>query len=861
MDRNVLLATTRSEFLRAFLQAVAGTIPRTVTQLFHAADRARNSHDQRRLMGAHQLLRINENPLQEHLRRTMDQLLNRSFQTTYSTFRPSFFSSYAGNDLALVDANLYEDQLHINEVTAAFRDAADEQLRDLNIRVAILFEQDTINERENPFRPFLFARAIVSAVDCLGNLSELNVTVADHLAADLTETIATVYTRVNAHLAEHGIGAQLQLKIKKTASAAPAPNPSPSPSADADMNLDNSNAAKLQPQQGGYVGAAHTQDDGHRILSNDQPRGRVEQLFAAVMGRVGNPASGTSTIALDEETVAETPNANWLGAQGMVGALQNFLFGAPSRVQPQPDLDNAGKITSAAAGVTDTGTDIDSLQTTSAGAPLRQISDKLSRALQALMRSSGDDSVDGAMAPAGHSINRIVAQRQALHRTTGDLNEQMTIDVVGMLFEFILRDGQIPAEVRAQLGRLQFLVLKIALREPTLLTQKSHPARMLVNRIGSVSVGLRQLDPSGARVSTEILRIVETLLAEPIEDSQLFEIMLDQFDSFIAHELRASDSRVDRAVQAVENAQSRTLRFAHLTAQLAEALNGLTIDPFLQDFLSTTWIHVIERIERAPDSAKESRQFRQLVPDLMWSILPKNRADERNQLIGMLRPIVATVRQGLQRLGWDNPRQRLVLDWLVDAHSNAMRSPETGAAGLALASLYRHFDNFIAHPERKLAQQSAAQDSNPAHQEFLDEALLESDVNVQMLDPLIAHAEVLPAAPAVTSISPDSVATIAQAPESAIDSEATLLQRLRSGVAIEITLGSQPGLGRLNWINQDASTLVLTMDEAAKPSMVSVRMFLRLLALRRVRFIESAPLFERAVAGLLKSAQEVEQAS
>ena len=857
MDRNVLLATTRSEFLRAFLLAVANTVPRTVTQLFHAADRARNSQDQRRLMGAHQLLRNSEKLLQDHLQRAMDQLLNRSFQTTYSTFRPSFFASYAGNDLALLDTNLYEDQLHMNELTAALRNAAEQQLRDLNIRVAILFEQDTINERENPFRPFLFARAIVSAADSLGNLSELNLTIADHLAADLTERIATVYTSVNAHLAEHGIGTQLQLKIKKSADAATAPDAASSDanSSDDDFASDGKRGGGMQHASSIADGnAANAFDDGQRFLSSDQPRGRIEQLFALIMGSASNAAPRGSAVAPQGAGAIPTSSAGWAGTQGVVGAIQNFLYGGPAQgttQSPRSDADVASA-SSANAGFSSDG------GTKSTRAPRHQITEKLGRALQGLMRQGDDGGANGVNA-AGRSINQIVAQRQALHQATGDLNEQMTIDVVGMLFEFILRDNQIPAEVRAQLGRLQFLVLKLALREPTLLTQKSHPARMLVNRIGSVSVGLRQLDPSGARVSAEICRIVETLLAEPIEDSQLFETMLDEFDSFIGLELRASDSRVDRAVQAVENAQSRTLRFAHLTAQLAEALNGLTIDPFLQDFLSTTWIHVIERIERAPDSVNESRKFRQLVPNLMWSILPKNVAVERNQLVGMLPGIVGTVRQGLLRLGWDDPRQRVVLDWLVDAHSNAMRSPETGATGLALASLYRHFDNFIAHPERQLAQ-AAEHDNGSAHQEFLDEALLESAVNVQMLDPLIAHAEVLPAAAVAPTDSPENAAAGGLANATGIDSEAALLQRLRSGVAIEITLGSKPGLGRLNWVNQDASTLVLTMDESVEPSMVSVRMFLRLLALRRVRFIESAPLFERAVAGLLQSAQEVERA-
>lgn len=794
MDRNLLLATTRAKFLQAFLVAVDQALQRTVARLFHAADAPHYPTHQRRLMAAYRLLKDREVELPSILARAMDQLLNRSFQTTYSTFRPSFFSSYAGNDLALVDAGQYEDQLHINEITTSFRHAAEEPLRDLNIRVAILFEQDTINERENPFRPFLFARALSIAIDSLGELAELNTTLFDQMAIEFAPCVAAIYHAVNTHLAENGVGAQLQLKIQKSASSAAIDPATPG---------DGNEPRSVVERQGGNERYAAA-DNGERSLSSDVPRGKFEQLFNLVMQ--SQPAQ--------ENRSGQSPGAPTPSPLGLAGSLQRLLFG----ISPMGSMPLPGR------------------------APA---SGQLQQSLHTLMQQ-GATSVP-AQGDGDGLRNMLFAHRGTLSAASSDADEKMTIDVVAMLFEFILRDGQIPAEVRAQLGRLQFLVLKIALRESALLTDRHHPARMLVNRIGSVSVGLGQLDPSGVRVSTEICRIVESLLADQSESSAPFATMLDEFDNFIALELRASDAKVDLAVQALENAQSRTLRFAHLTAQLAEALSGLTIAPFLHEFLTTTWVHVIERAERADGISATSTQFRQLVPELLWSILPKPIPVERAKLVGMLPALVGTLRRGLALESWESSRQQPLLDWLVDAHSNAMRSSDSEAPTLQLASLYRHFENFIAHPEQTLTQKGQAEPASSAEQEaFLAEALKESDVQVHMLDALIQDAESLPPAADAT-------------PPLVLDSEEQLMDRLRSGVAVEITLGSTPGVGRLNWINQQGSTLVLTMDKSDEPSMVSVRMFLRLLALGRVRFIESAPLFERAVQALLTSAEQVEQ--
>jgi hypothetical protein len=268
--------------------------------------------------------------------------------------------------------------------------------------------------------------------------------------------------------------------------------------------------------------------------------------------------------------------------------------------------------------------------------------------------------------------NLILEQRTTLNDMTDNVDEQMTIDVVAMLFEFILSDPQVPAEIRAQLGRLQFLVLKIALRDQTLLTQKGHPARMLINRVGSISLGLKQIDPTGAHITQEICRIVETLLEDDSENSQLFIRMLDEFDAFIARELRSSEQTIAHTVEAIETAQNRTLRLVHISAQLREVLQKLQIDPYLRDFLENTWVHAIEYAER--EDAKRGIRYRLLIPDLLWSIVAKLNEEDRTQLFALLPIILNTLREALTAIQWNNAKQKHLLDWLVDAHTNALRT-------------------------------------------------------------------------------------------------------------------------------------------------------------------------------------------
>ena len=860
MDRNALLASTRAEFMRSFLAAFDELLPRARTSLFSAADASYSGPQQHQLIAAFKLLNERHGDLRQQLMRSMDQLLNRSFQTTYSTFRPSFSASFAGDTiLSLVDANQYEDQLHIDEVTRRFRNAAEEQLRDLNIRIAILFEQDSLNERENPFRPFLLVRAIATAIDNMGQRIENNQILFDRLTTDIEPAVAAIYSAVNRHLSEHGIAAQLQLKIQKTMSAKVAVDSGSEPDANADT-ITRFAASDTAPAR------AVPFDDGRRALSSDQPRRRVEQLFDVVR-RIARPVSvasnnGDAFSAGTSDSNAEQASADhhddhvnrsdggsgygdpgirqrndWFGAYGVANTLRQF-FSAPT-----------GATSSIGS------------STTSATQISRPISARLGASISALIAGGVPNaehmSVNGS---AGDVRNLIFEQRSVLSDASADSDEQMTIDVVAMLFEFILRDTQIPAEVRAQLGRLQFLVLKVALRESALLTQQHHPARLLVNRIGTISVGLQQLDPSGARIAFEIIRIVETLLANASDNSDLFYIMLDEFDAFIARELRSRDSNVDCAAQAVENAESRTLRFARLAAQLGDVLTGLSIDPYLHQFLNDTWVHVIERAERTDaEHATVSRRFRQLVPDLLWSMVPKNSAPERSRLITLLPVIVGTVRQGLAMEDWPEPRQHELLDWLVAAHSRSLRGSDPSTPDLSLAAMNEHFENFLMNIQEgdsaDLADASNA-DMSTLQNQFLAEALNESALAVDLLDPLVDMANTLPMDFAKMPGSTADLPYAAPAHDAASE-QTTMFERLRQGVAISITVGTEPLLASVSYKSQTA--LVLTMANHGAPSMISVRMFLRLCAMRRVTFIEAAPLFERAVQSLLASADELEK--
>ena len=925
MDRNTLLNSSRTKFLSAFNALIDGVVHRSIGKLYDKAEKSTSTQVQRQLLDARTILVRNETVLVQHINRQLEALLKRSYQTAYDTFRPSFFKSAKSSPLALMDLNTFEDDLRIDVITGRFRSESEEQLRDLNIRIAILFERNDIAERENPFRPYLLTRAIILGAEALHAEPELVIVLTDQIAEELLLKVASLYEEVNQHLSDCGVAAQLQFKSQRMPSdltnpvgydaeskaesdvesdvAAPArqtpaqqrqnPNPAMTPQPRVgkieqlinivkSRNLQQGAGGMTQGGENAYGDVATNGSGGGFGSGNAMSGGASGQGgngsgggygqgggFGQSGGVPGNTQGGVGGL-MNQATSAVT---GWLeGAQEVGDTLRRVFFGGGTRAALQGGT--TGEYSDAGGEYQgDTG---EAWQDGAGGsAQMIAISPQLRHALHAPVPTSVE-----MVGLDGEVRNLIIERRDSLNSMASDQHEKMTIDIVAMLFEFILKDHQVPAEVRAQLGRLQFSVLKMALMDSALLTKKSHPARMLVNRIGSISVGLQQIDPTGERISAEICRIVEELLAHDSENPELFSKMLDQLDGFIARELLNSNNKVEQAIKVVVHAEQRSQRLNQESAKLEKMLEGILITPYLRRFLLDTWSHVIERIERNP--AADSTRFRLLVPNLLWSILPKANRDDRSMLLQIIPIIVPILREGMSLVAWLPEHQQELLNWLVDAHTTVMRTAITDEKVLSLVDIQRHFHEFVYPDAAPLPAQNIP-DKVDVNRVFLDEAIkeLEKELHeVGVLQDLDVQPDLVEEdshfdeedetesdsgqgvyAKVGGAGSADDLSDAAtNSPTFAAPGENDILDRLRSGVIVEINLSGSPTKGRLNWISPNSSNLILTVNGQEAPSIISVRMFRRMLKNSRARFVEVAPLFERAVQSLLESADLVDLA-
>ncbi len=267
-------------------------------------------------------------------------------------------------------------------------------------------------------------------------------------------------------------------------------------------------------------------------------------------------------------------------------------------------------------------------------------------------------------------------------RNLGD-SGGMTLDIVAMLFDYILEDRNIPDAMRALIGRLQIPLLKVALLDNNFFSRKSHPARQLLNRLASTAVGWDESQGADDPLFVKIESIVQTVLDEFEDDLGLFDRLLNDFNAFLDHEEEQAEIRAERSAKVMEGkerlaiAESTTME--EIQPRIGEELN---LD-FVRDFVATHWKNLLFICcARNGKDSDEWTQAVQTMDELIWSVKPKTSPADRQRLVAMQPRLLEKLRLGMERLSIPPAERDDFIAKLVRAHGRtAINVTETDNAG------------------------------------------------------------------------------------------------------------------------------------------------------------------------------------
>lgn len=266
----------------------------------------------------------------------------------------------------------------------------------------------------------------------------------------------------------------------------------------------------------------------------------------------------------------------------------------------------------------------------------------------------------------------------ALRQRTGELKkkaatstEKATIEIVALMFQSILAEERIPPAVRVWFARLQMPVLRVALSEPEFFGTLQHPARQLIDRMGSCVMGFDTTSASGGALEAEIKRVVQVIEQYPETGRRVFQLVYDEFQKFLAKFLteKGATQRLVSVAQQVEQKETMAVQY---TIEMRNMLNDIPVRDEIREFLFKVWAEVlaVAAVKNGPQH-EDTIALKKSASDLVWAASAKPNRNDRARVIQDLPQLLLRLRQGMTLMGVQGSAQeahiKIIGDTLADA--------------------------------------------------------------------------------------------------------------------------------------------------------------------------------------------------
>jgi Protein of unknown function (DUF1631) len=297
--------------------------------------------------------------------------------------------------------------------------------------------------------------------------------------------------------------------------------------------------------------------------------------------------------------------------------------------------------------------------------------------------------------------NALREQTKELKKVADTDGEKATIEIVALMFQSILSEERIPTGVRVWFARLQMPVLRLALSESEFFGTMQHPARKLIDRMGSCVLGF-DANVGSAELEAEIKRIVQTIEQYPETGRRVFQLVFDEFEKFLSKFLTESKAtaKVVSLAQQVEQKETAAIQY---TIELRKMLGNLPLRDEIREFLFKVWAEVLALAAMKNGGQHESTlALKQVATDLLWAASAKASRAERAKVIADLPDLLKRLRAGMNLLGLTAPIQDEHLKKLSDTLAEAFMS-KTAAMDSAqvaeVAQRIKHLEDFVSEED------------------------------------------------------------------------------------------------------------------------------------------------------------------
>ncbi len=521
-------------------------------------------------------------------------------------------------ELSLVDDAAMEEDLVVSDLARKTRNRIDpEQLLGIRARFGHLLSREQVeDDTANPLCPEAVFEALRLACGKIPGDFAVKRSLLNAFQPYVAAGITTVYADVNRNLISHHVLPRIKHQVKRAADVGVS-GPHPVLAASQAMNL----AQLMGGGQGGAAAAAAM---------------TRSQLMS--LGQLMPGAPGQNPLAMS-------------GPLDLSALLAGVMNGGAARAHVTRMLADPSRYAMEAA-----------LASTPASPALMT---SLS-ALQSVAMPADGGAFD-FMSALGDQVR---AQSHPL--------DQLTIELVTMVFDYILDDRSVPETVKGEISRLQIVAVKAAILDRTFFARRQHPMRRFLDRIAEVAADPDIATEEGSRFILELRAMVDYIVHRFTDDLAIFTAALDTLERMI--EENRETRQQELAPTTTELERKEEAEIAHATA-LAEIKRRVTrkTPGFVREFLYQWWTKTLVDAYMKDREGDDSWTHRLGAVDaLVWSVSPL-KTGEIQQLASMLPTLMRSLLRGMNAIEMPADARHGFFNQLMQSHTASISAAKSQA--------------------------------------------------------------------------------------------------------------------------------------------------------------------------------------
>lgn len=629
-----LLEDCRGLVLDQLSSVVTLALDKMADDLTADALKSSKGEHQRALLDAVMLVREQRSALEQRFRRYFSDIFERRLFATGDA-RDSVAEPLSSDELTLVSEEVISDKIDVDRLIQRARSRLDpNEVLGIRARLGALLERDWFDEGNHPASPEAIYEALRTTVHELAPSPEVRQALLAAFEPHVSRSLNAIYNTVNTQLVANQVLPKIRPRVSRTAGME-------------SRGAGKAGAAPL-PGQVGAAGADGLVSVSQSMLSSLQQ--------AMIKASVGSPqARGDAARLLSDPSmfgVADLP------IEPVGGSLLETL--TEMQVDLAADPRYAGQ----------------------AGAE--------GLALPAGAEAGSD--TDGASARMVMDLLPLLIEKV---KAGGTPLDQMTVELVSVVFDYIYADKGLAEPVKHQLLRLQVVAVKAALLDRSFFARRQHPMRQLIDRITMLAA-----DPDAdlavdAPLVTGLSQVVDKLVAEFTNDLSAFLVAIDKIDELAQQETARRAEQLAAQLEAAAREEAFSLALEQARSAIAARIDHET-PSFVREFLLRWWTPVIARsgVEGGVDPSASTQgagkvqaeadgpgqKALKIAEFLIWSVTPKH-PEEIPRLAGLLPRLIKALNEGARAVDVPESERTNFMQELLEAHAKIIESAKVWQSG------------------------------------------------------------------------------------------------------------------------------------------------------------------------------------